>query len=242
MLTGDYYGKGRIRSKELYLSSQVLGISSMSLVEDPGLRDGPEPWSIDLISCVVDKYVRQHVIGTIITFDIHGVSGHPNHCDVSRGVQQLWSHWANGQRPEVFLLETTNIARKYSGLADMGTSWVLKHYQTLHSYDANSSEPQAVPELTFSSPLDFTLTVRAMLMHRSQMVWYRLLFLFFSRYSFVNTLNKLQDLGESTENAAHSSGESGSRVSKMSHRHGFDWDGSTAPFILYTDRKKSKIT
>ena len=101
-----------------------------------------------------------------MTFDAEGVSGHLNHIACYRGVLELLL-----QRPNLkaFALETTGIARKYSGAADIFVSRCCSS-----SLRYVWVEPQ--------------LNWEAMQAHWSQFVWYRRLFVAFARYSFVNTL------------------------------------------------------
>ena len=75
---GGYYGLGETRTKEMNAASDYQGFSSLKIVDDPNLQDGPDnTWDAKLIS----EYISQHSKGidTIVTFDIGGVSHHPNH-------------------------------------------------------------------------------------------------------------------------------------------------------------------
>jgi N-acetylglucosaminylphosphatidylinositol deacetylase len=103
----------------------------------------------------------------LATFDAGGVSGHPNHIDTAKGVIQA----RRALNIPCFQLETTNIARKYSGPLDI--FWSM--YRS-----GNASTPVAVS----AAPL---ISYRAMQAHHSQFVWFRHLFVIFSRYTFMNT-------------------------------------------------------
>jgi N-acetylglucosaminylphosphatidylinositol deacetylase len=70
----------------------------------------------------------------------------------------------------VYTLDTTNILRKYSSLVDLPMSCLSRiMYFTF--------KPQIVH--------------RAMQAHASQMVWFRQLFIAFSRYTYINTLTEI---------------------------------------------------
>ncbi|GLE04297.1 hypothetical protein PINS_up013212 [Pythium insidiosum] len=70
------------------------------------------------------------------------------------------------------MLESTNIVRKYIGLLD-----ALVHFPS----------PTAASERMFVFLVRPWYNYRAMALHHSQFVWYRRLFVVFSRYTFINT-------------------------------------------------------
>ena len=104
----------------------------------------------------------------MITFDEYGVSGHPNHTATYRGVQLALNALSRRKKKPIGLkLQTTSIFRKFLGFFD-------------------------VPFSLFSCEnvvVNFNLfrVLKGMTAHRSQNVWYRILFVLFSRYTYVNT-------------------------------------------------------
>jgi len=111
---GDYrdVSDGPVRTKELYKACSLIGIdgskssgaSSVVVLDDDRLKDGPnEVWNSDLIANTVLERLqtilsskqqqstqqKQQINVNIITFDQGGVSGHPNHVDVFRGIKHL---------------------------------------------------------------------------------------------------------------------------------------------------------
>ena len=100
----------------------------------------------------------------IVTFDAGGVSGHANHIACFEGVSAL----AFDKSVRVFVLETTNLLRKYTGVLDVFVSILSGKLLFIWM------EPQ--------------LNYSAMQAHFTQFVWYRKLFVLFSRYTFMNTL------------------------------------------------------
>ncbi len=127
----------------------------------------------------------------ILTFDDRGVSGHSDHAAVHRGVALLLrtraptisrssSGGGSGSRSggplDAYALVTTGMLRKYSGMLDM--PWSL----------ATSYGP---PLGAFFSSFSARVAWAAMAAHRSQFVWYRRLFVIFSRYAYVNTFKRM---------------------------------------------------
>lgn len=111
---GDYrdVSDGPVRAKELYNACSLIGIDghktldarSVVVLDDDRLKDGPnEVWNSDLIANIVLERI-QKIVGSIhkqqsaqrkininiITFDQGGVSGHPNHVDVFRGMKHFF--------------------------------------------------------------------------------------------------------------------------------------------------------
>jgi N-acetylglucosaminylphosphatidylinositol deacetylase len=107
----------------------------------------------------------------VVTFDAGGVSGHVNHVGAYRGVLA----WAAAARPRavpVLALETVSRARKFAGVLDvLGSTW----------------SAAAVTAL-----LDAPTRVHAAMgAHASQYVWFRRVFVWLSRYTWVNTLHRV---------------------------------------------------
>ena len=175
---GNADGLGEVRAKELDAAGNYLGVASVNLVDDAALRDGfEEKWPVEAVAAQVDAAARRVGAETVVTFDAGGISGHPNHTATYRGVlywmlSEDYRETLRGVR-QVWSLVTTNTARKFVGVYDAFASFFL--------------DPDAM--LAASNPL---VLMRAMAMHASQFVWYRRLFVVFSRYSYTNTLKCLK--------------------------------------------------
>ncbi|XP_008330598.1 N-acetylglucosaminyl-phosphatidylinositol de-N-acetylase [Cynoglossus semilaevis] len=170
---GNYYNQGAQRKQELCDSCAVLGIpaSQITIVQHKDLPDDPKAkWSIALVSSVIMKHLRTHSFNMVLTFDGKGVSGHANHISIYNAV----SHLAfTGQVPQdccLLSLVTVDLFRKYIFFLDLPLSWLL------------------------TSSLCCTISCQgymqakaAMLCHRSQLLWFRYLYVTFSRYMFTNT-------------------------------------------------------
>ena len=113
-----------------------------------------------------------------MTFDEGGVSGHPNHVALSLAAQELARERASPHTcgMKLWVLETTNIGRKYMGILDLFLSWVFSLWDG------------GLWLIVNWNPL---AAYRAMAAHASQFVWYRRLFVIFSRYAYVNTLREI---------------------------------------------------
>lgn len=162
---GNYDGLGHLREKEFAAVSKKLGVVTYEIIDDEDLPDGPREWNKDAVGRVVSKYLsRNPKIGTIFTFDGYGVSGHLNHISVYRGISLLKHNMKISQT--VYYLRSVNILRKY-----------------LPPMDFFLAHSQPFPVIFTDDPF---LSLCTMKLYRSQNVWYRKLFSFFSRYSYIN--------------------------------------------------------
>jgi N-acetylglucosaminylphosphatidylinositol deacetylase len=173
---GDADGLGAVREKELESARKVLGVDSSDVVNDSKLKDGfKEVWPEETVAAYVEASVRRLDANVVLTFDERGVSGHPNHVAAYRGVRR----WAADVRktsaspsPEAWALVTVNPLRKFLTFGDVFASFALESHVLVAATSAIEVR-------------------RAMSLHRSQWVWYRKLFVVFSRYAYVNSLRRL---------------------------------------------------
>lgn len=173
---GDADGLGAVREKELESARKLLGVDSSEVVNDSKLKDGfKEVWPEETVAAYVEASVRRLDANVVLTFDERGVSGHPNHVAAYRGVRR----WAADVRktsaspsPEAWALVTVNPLRKFLTFGDVFASFALESHVLVAATSAMEVR-------------------RAMSLHRSQWVWYRKLFVVFSRYAYVNSLRRL---------------------------------------------------
>ncbi|XP_073421457.1 N-acetylglucosaminyl-phosphatidylinositol de-N-acetylase [Dendrobates tinctorius] len=176
---GNYYNQGEIRKKELLHSCAVLGIppSNVTLIDHRDLPDSPTvKWDECLLSALILNHIQEKNIDLVITFDEGGVSGHYNHISLYRAMRSLHS---SGKLPEgcsVLVLESVSMLRTYVSVLDLPLSCFFHH-----------------DVLIISSGRQYQRAKEAMLQHQSQLLWFRHLYLFFSRYMMINSLNFLQD-------------------------------------------------
>jgi N-acetylglucosaminylphosphatidylinositol deacetylase len=169
---GNAEGLGKVREKELEKACKYLGVKRFEVFDSPLLPDGMDKhWDPEEIIKVITKYIEKYQIDCIFTFDKHGVSGHTNHISIRSAVSILKS----SKTPLVsnisyWELESTGILRKYIGILDI----VFSSQSSAAIFNPN-------PLLVWNS----------MSIHSSQFVWYRKLFVVFSRYAYFNTFQKI---------------------------------------------------
>ncbi|XP_057573053.1 N-acetylglucosaminyl-phosphatidylinositol de-N-acetylase isoform X4 [Hippopotamus amphibius kiboko] len=174
---GNYYNQGEIRKKELLQSCDVLGIPASNVViidnrdfpDDPGVR-----WDTEQVASVLLRHVEAHGIHLVVTFDAGGVSGHSNHTALYEAVRTLH---AEGKLPKgcsALTLQSVNLLRKYLSLLDLPCSLLL-----------------ARDALFVLTRREVAQAQRAMSCHRSQLLWFRRLYVLFSRYMRINSLHFL---------------------------------------------------
>ncbi|XP_061104992.1 N-acetylglucosaminyl-phosphatidylinositol de-N-acetylase isoform X2 [Conger conger] len=178
--SGNYYNQGVHRQRELRDSCAVLGIpaSQVTIIDCKELPDDPKKeWNIHVISSLILKQVKASSINLVLTFDGRGVSGHANHIAIYRSLRYLAS---TGEIPDgvspyptgccVLSLQTVNVIRKYLSVLELPITWLCRSDV---SFLIGSEE--------------YKQAKRAMFCHRSQLLWFRHLYLLLSRYMFTNT-------------------------------------------------------
>eukprot|EP01080_Neovahlkampfia_damariscottae_P007185 gene7185-11497_t len=173
--SGNFDGIGETRKKELEKSSTYLNFKSFKIIEDDSLQDGMKNhWKKEIISSEIEKFQKEHDVDMIISFDDYGVSGHPNHINTYKGTFEFLK-----KNPEIigFKLTSCSIYRKYIGLFDV-IIWFFYENENDNNY-------------TFFSPLIFN-GYNSMSKYQSQFIWFRKLFILFSKYSYVNTIQKIK--------------------------------------------------
>ena len=192
MVAGNNYGMGRTRKKELYKACQVLGIDEGSIVvynhsnmpDQMGVM-----WPIELVSKLILNQIETYSINTLITFDKHGVSNHMNHCSIYYAIAHLSLEKKLPSYCSVYVLETVNLLRKYWLLLDIPVSFLLSRIR-LVSGGVFSGVTVCSRYLVTST--DRALLHRAMRQHESQLVWFRRLYMLFSRYMLINSLQLME--------------------------------------------------
>lgn len=154
---------------------------------------------------------------TIITFDQGGVSGHCNHVDTFKGVLDYTNAFklkggklssSQSKVKELWVLRSIyNPVTKYIPVFDIFLIlwiWIYRHISLLcfsRRTSFESKDPCRISKVlcfeeignATTNNLSFrmfhpSLIRRAMSAHQSQYVWYRKLFILFSRYSYVNDM------------------------------------------------------
>lgn len=81
----------------------------------------------------------------------------------------------------VLKLDSTTCLRKFIGVFDVITTFIFGGPYAVYSYDVST-------------------VFRAMWMHRSQFVWFRVFFIIFSRFSYMNSFEEFSRRDEVSEN------------------------------------------
>jgi N-acetylglucosaminylphosphatidylinositol deacetylase len=160
------------RSDELHRSCQQLHVKEYRIIDDQiYLRDDQNvSWSSEAILGHVKQAIRRWNISTIISFDQYGVSGHRNHSSIYYALLNL---------PQTRFLSLQSLP-------------IYRKYLTLFEFIRIYSKPKSNNLKTFILPIKYCLTPhKAMFEHRSQLVWFRYLYLLFSRYIWINDFEQI---------------------------------------------------
>ncbi|KAK7466549.1 hypothetical protein BaRGS_00037371 [Batillaria attramentaria] len=174
---GNYYGKGKVREKEILRSCQILGLSvaNVTVVNDNQLPDSPTAdWKKETLEAHVQNAIEEIQPEVVYSFDGYGVSGHNNHIAVHQCIKNIFSS-GNKNLPTgvraVYFLESVSLWRKYLGVFDL-------------PFTLLSSSHVAV-----AGPQEIIRAQKAMLAHRSQLEWFRFLYILLSRYMVINSFS-----------------------------------------------------
>ena len=178
-------GDAAVRSRELVAAGRVLGMEAddITILSHPALPDSMSAaWDPLVVRGVVATEAVKRGADAVLTFDDRGVSGHINHRSAHAGVA-LYA--TQGTAVPCYSLDTVPLLRKFSAAADIALSAVL------HLARGGASTAAAWPHRLLLVAPTPTASYAAMSAHASQYVWFRRLFVAFSRYTWVNTLTAL---------------------------------------------------
>ncbi|XP_022902710.1 N-acetylglucosaminyl-phosphatidylinositol de-N-acetylase [Onthophagus taurus] len=173
---GNGYGLGKKRKQELYDACRILGVNEgdITIYNNTYMQDSIDgSWPTELVANLILQQVEMYNIDTLITFDKHGVSRHINHCSIYYAIAHLSLDKRLPPQCRVYVLESVNIVRKYWFLLDIPLSFLLSRYRYILRSDGRTKLRQAMKK------------------HQSQLVWYRKLYMLFSRYIIINTLQQM---------------------------------------------------
>mmetsp|Transcript_13010 Transcript_13010/g.16888 ORF Transcript_13010/g.16888 Transcript_13010/m.16888 type:complete len:279 (-) Transcript_13010:470-1306(-) len=202
---GNGDGLGAKRKVELETcSSSQFGISkdNVFVIDNEKLQDGKSNlWHAEDVSQLVyetlvlvsKRHAKDNGDGEkhsimVATFDEHGVSHHPNHVATHFGVKRFASQFSEqliSLNAAAYKLYTVPIAEKFVGPLSF-----LWNNHTGEDENEASSKWLENDKFVFVNS-DLYKSYRAMACHYTQFVWYRRLFITFSRYTFVNNLHRI---------------------------------------------------
>lgn len=171
---GNADGLGSVRAHELTRSYGVLGVppDRVTCLDDAALQDGMDvSWSAAYIQRLLAQYVHDHAVDVVITFDERGVSLHPNHRALYHGARL----WAEAHPQRLWTLDTLTWRTKFAG----PVSAVLQRW-------SGSDWVVLAPWRAYATSL------AAMWQHRTQLVWFRYLYVVCSSYMQANRLTMVQ--------------------------------------------------
>uniref|UniRef100_A0A182T9E1 N-acetylglucosaminylphosphatidylinositol deacetylase n=1 Tax=Anopheles maculatus TaxID=74869 RepID=A0A182T9E1_9DIPT len=175
---GNHDRKGSIRRQELWDACESLGVRAedITLVNATHLQDDPTAeWKTVTIANQLLRQLESLDAELLITFDKEGVSVSVDTC--------MWcedrfetNHNHNliyFADCKVLTLETVNLCRKYLSIFDLPVTLLLSTNWVILSWRARRA------------------VQNAMRLHNSQMVWFRKLYIIFSRYMVINSLREI---------------------------------------------------
>ncbi|KAI9837278.1 MAG: hypothetical protein M1819_000352 [Sarea resinae] len=202
--SGNADGLGETRKRELVKSGMQLGLrkeDDVFVIEDTNFQDSmTATWDAKLISNVLSLAFAPNLskastaaappatIDVLITFDRHGVSGHPNHISLYHGAREflksLMRRHPGWDCPvALYTLKSVSLARKYASILEAPVTIL----QCLFRKKQTGATPS--PLLFVSSMPAYRTAQTAMTTaHKSQMAWFRWGWIALSRYMVIDDL------------------------------------------------------
>lgn len=164
---GGFAGLGEIRRGEMEKLCRSRGWV-VKMLEYP---DGAD-WDAAQIAKDVLRWSITWKIENIVTFDKFGVSGHKNHKSCHKAVYGIFRKLqATGKRTGIYFLRTETVFRKFIIFFNNSRDVLL-----------------TVPVIFNKTRVTYFYGLSNMLYHRSQLSWYRCLYIMFSSYMHANRL------------------------------------------------------
>lgn len=128
----------------------------------------------------------------ILTFDSYGISGHINHKALYTAANALVHDPDLETKLNLWVLKSVPIYRKYLYVVDAAIQLFLKSNNLLPSVNALESISTTESVVIVSETKDYSDTYAAMSKaYKSQMKWFRYLWMVFSRYMVVNDIYRI---------------------------------------------------
>ncbi|CCK72107.1 N-acetylglucosaminylphosphatidylinositol deacetylase KNAG_0J00240 [Huiozyma naganishii CBS 8797] len=192
---GGADGLGNVREQELSDSIAMLLPTRNTSIVVLDFKDGmKEKWDVKEMIAKLRNIVPKLGHNVLLTFDGKGVSGHLNHIACYRAALGYYNEFKSKQKLTVLSLQSysKNIVKKYSSyiwelIKLLYSSWVPSRLgNVLPKRGSNVARKITI----FSTYPQYVLSLAAMLnAHKTQVVWFRYGWWFFSRLVFVNDLD-----------------------------------------------------
>ena len=169
-----------------YLKLENLEIMDLT---KKGIIDGmKENWDSEIIYENLKEFINKNEIDVLLTFDNKGVSGHKNHISLFSSIFKNKKNLEKIGIKKIFVLESINIFRKYFLLLEIFFIVMKDIFYVVYDFFKNTNSLE-----NYFVFYNFNLFVnwKCMSLHYSQFVWYRKLFVIFSRYTYVNTIKMI---------------------------------------------------
>lgn len=166
------------------------------------LQDGPTNyWKSEIILKHLKKACEDRKYEIILTFDERGISGHANHCAISRALDKEYLFlitlcfilYFELRRLEHWQLVSLPMWLKYSGPFGILVIIILNRLN-IHFSEQNEDLTDTNERKLSLNYIDYTKShkfgYKAMLEHKSQMAWFRRLYLWISVYMNMNIIEK----------------------------------------------------
>jgi N-acetylglucosaminylphosphatidylinositol deacetylase len=134
--TGNFDGLGSIRSKELEVCSNLLGISSVECLDLPEFPDDSGVfWKEQDVASRISIIVKKLAPDLLLTFDERGVSGHLNHRSLYKGVR-FYLESRKGSASvcsdiPAYSLSSISLIRKFTSFLDIFVTFLPALYKFL---------------------------------------------------------------------------------------------------------------
>ena len=194
---------GSVRRGELHAAAALFGFEA-AVASLPGVRDGMrEVWDIDAAASAIKTEMASSRIAAVFTFDSIGVTGHPNHVSTREVVLRALrgSVGRAGDVVPVFELVSEPFPRRFLGpFCGVRKRAAAKDGLPVRRGGAGMGAEAAMMMMNWPAGDEDDLIVRArglfpcmrahagMMMHKSQYLWWRLLWVIFSTYTYALVL------------------------------------------------------
>ncbi|KAG7884516.1 hypothetical protein KL938_001643 [Ogataea parapolymorpha] len=190
---GNFDGLGETRQQELIRAASILGFQTHKTLDY--VDNIHEEWDTSAIAATLAKELKELPLHKskqiLVSFDEEGVSGHPNHKSLYYGVQ----NYSKKHKLRFFKLKSWPVAAKYSAFVITNVELIarlFKNCSAIHKYLpslVNYIPDQGQAIKIYANFNSWFLNLATMTYaHYSQIVWYRWLWIFLSRYMNCNEL------------------------------------------------------
>ena len=172
---GNYDGLGEKREIEFDNVSRELNLSSNVILNIPELQDNiKKKWDAKIVAEMIDDFMRKNPdIKTIITFDMYGVTKHPNHISCNDGLKYYLKENRDKcleNNIKIYELDSFNFVLQYT--------WIVPFIKNIFSKYAFIS-------------INYFTSYRLMRLYETQFNLLRKAHTIFSSYSYFNSFTKI---------------------------------------------------